>query len=151
MNDKNLQEIYRKRVLEHSRNPHHFGRPETFNRKAQGYNPLCGDKVTIFVHLDDDKIDTLSFEGSGCAISIASASMMTDALQGLSVKEAEAMSLQLHNMFQSENAKDSELISEIKALEGVRSYPSRIKCATLAWSTLDAALDAEHGDPVCTE
>ena len=151
MNTGELQEVYRQQVLEHSRSPHNFGCPADFNRHAQGFNPLCGDKVTVCLTVSDDKIASLNFEGSGCAISIASASMMTDALQGLTVDEAGALSRQLQNLFRDGTPLDHEKLNEIRALEGVRSYPSRIKCETLALSTLYAALNEQHKDRISTE
>jgi nitrogen fixation NifU-like protein len=139
---KDLQAIYRERVLEHSRNPHNFGPTEAPDREALGFNPLCGDKLTVYLNLQDDVISGVTFEGTGCAISIASASMMTDALCGQSLTEADALINAVERMFTENAPIDNERLSEVMALEGVRSYPSRIKCATLAWTALAAAL---HG------
>ncbi len=145
-----LQEVYRKRVLEHSRHPHNFGRPENTNRQAQGFNPLCGDKVTVFLRVENETIRALGFEGTGCAISIASASMMTDALSDLPVSQAAERVQQFHKMFDSDDVTVAEDTDEIQALAGVRKYPSRIKCATLAWSALETALN-ERENEVSTE
>lgn len=138
-----LQNVYRETVLEHSRHPHNCSRLPTANRKALGFNPLCGDKLTVYINVQNDRVLQASFEGSGCAISIASASMMTDALEGCSVTEAEAMIRQVQHMLGSDDSTTDDRLADIRALEGVRSYPSRIKCATLAWTAMAAAL---HGD-----
>lgn len=145
-----LQTIYRETVLEHSRHPHNYQQLQNANRKALGFNPLCGDKLTVYIDVQQDQVNNLSFEGSGCAISIASASMMTDALKGRSVTEAEKMIKQVRDMLGTDDGDTDDRLADIRALEGVRSYPSRIKCATLAWETLEAAL---HGntDEVSTE
>jgi nitrogen fixation NifU-like protein len=144
MNDAttDLQAVYRERVLEHSRNPHNLRRPASPDREAIGFNPLCGDKLTVYVNLKDDNITDIAFEGTGCAISMASASMMTDALAGCSLAEADQLIDATQKIFTNDQPVTNEKLSEIKALEGVRSYPSRIKCATLAWIALTAAL---HG------
>jgi nitrogen fixation NifU-like protein len=138
-----LQNVYRATVLEHSRHPHNYHLLQTANRKALGFNPLCGDKLTVYVNVQNDQVLQMSFEGSGCAISIASASMMTDALEGCSVTEADAMINQVQHMLASDDSATDDRLAEIRALEGVRSYPSRVKCATLAWTAMAAAL---HGD-----
>ena len=137
-----LQAVYRERVLEHSRNPHNLRRLTPADREALGFNPLCGDKLTVYVNLQDDQITDVSFEGTGCAISMASASMMTDALTGCSLTEADTLIEATQNMLSGDKPINIERLSELTALEGVRSYPSRIKCATLAWTALTAAL---HG------
>jgi len=144
MNDaaNDLQAIYRERVLEHSRNPHNQRRPKAPDCEAIGFNPLCGDKLTVYANLQGDKIIDIAFEGTGCAISVASASMMTDAITGCSLTEADTLIEATQNMFRSDQPVKNAQLTEIAALEGVRSYPSRIKCATLAWTALAAAL---HG------
>lgn len=144
-----LQTVYRERVLEHSRNPHNFGKPAHADCEAHGHNPLCGDKVSVYVELTDDTLDSVSFEGTGCAISMAAASMMTDALRGLTRGEAQSVVESVDAMFADAAAVEPRL-DELKALEGVRAYPSRIKCATLPWKTLAAALN-EQTDEVSTE
>jgi nitrogen fixation NifU-like protein len=144
MNDaaSDLQAVYRERVLEHSRNPHNQRHPESPDCEALGFNPLCGDKLTVYANLQDNKIIDVAFEGTGCAISIASASMMTDAITGCSLTEADTLIEATQKMFSSDQPVENAQLTEITALEGVRSYPSRIKCATLAWTALAAAL---HG------
>jgi nitrogen fixation NifU-like protein len=139
---KDLQSVYRERVLEHSRNPHNLRHPESPDCEALGFNPLCGDKLTVYANLQGDKIIDVAFEGTGCAISVASASMMTDVITGCSLTEADALIEATQNMFSSDEPVKNAQLTEISALEGVRSYPSRIKCATLAWTALASAL---HG------
>lgn len=145
-----LRNVYRETVLAHSRHPHNYSQLPTANRKALGFNPLCGDKLTVYINVQNDQVLQASFEGSGCAISIASASMMTDALEGCSVAEADAMINQVQHMLTSDDSATDDRLADIRALEGVRSYPSRVKCATLAWTAMAAAL---HGgaDEVSTE
>jgi nitrogen fixation NifU-like protein len=136
----NLQEIYRHQVLEHSKHPHNFRHPTNANREAIGFNPLCGDKITVYLQLDNDQISDIAFEGSGCAISIASASMMTEAIRGRSVSEAGELITTAQNLFTTGASADSNALAELEALAGVSKYRSRIKCAALAWSTATAAL-----------
>ena len=143
---KELQEMYRRTVLEHSRHPRNFRRLEAPDRTAEGFNPLCGDKITVYVDLADESIDSIAFEGTGCAISLASASMMMGAIEGRPLSEAGNIVQRAQDMFGS----DAELpahseIKDLEALGGVRAYPSRIKCATLPWKTLQAALDGATG------
>ena len=144
MNSADLQSVYRERVLTHSREPHNFRRPECCDREATGFNPLCGDKVTVFLTIENDIVTDASFEGSGCAISIASASMMTDALTGCSLAEAQALLQNAASLFTDEASSDDARLDDLKALEGVKQYPSRIKCATLSWNTLEAALRGDN-------
>lgn len=145
-----LQNVYRETVLEHSRHPHNYRQLQSANRRALGFNPLCGDKLTVYIDVQQDQVHNVSFEGSGCAISIASASMMTDALKGCSVAEAETMINQVQRMLASDDGATDDRLADVRALEGVRSYPSRVKCATLAWTALEAALHGE-ADEVSTE
>lgn len=140
----NLQEIYRHRVLEHSKHPHNFRHPSNANREAIGFNPLCGDKITIYLQMDDDLIRDIAFEGSGCAISVASASMMTEAICGRSAAEAEQLIATAQNIFATGATADSKDLAELEALAGVSKYRSRIKCAALAWSAATAALSGTN-------
>lgn len=140
--NEDLQAVYRERVLDHSRNPHNCGRPTSADREAVGFNPLCGDKLTVYVSMAGDRVEEIAFEGIGCAISIASASMMTDALAGRTLQEAEALIDTAAKMLTDTPPAICDELDEFRALEGVRAYPSRIKCATLAWSAAKAAL---HG------
>jgi nitrogen fixation NifU-like protein len=153
--DKDLIEFYRDTVLQHSREPHNFRRLAAADLEATGHNPLCGDKLTVYVDLGHDAIKEVAFEGSGCAISLASASIMTDTIAGLDEAKARDRIAAVMREFASRDDQDDsdEAVTELgamAALRGVRRYPSRIKCATLAWKTLAAALDKENC-PVSTE
>lgn len=145
MNDaaRDMQDLYRELVIDHSRNPRHFGRLRDATHSADGINPLCGDKLRLYLCVDDDgKIESSSFEGSGCAISIASASLMTEAVTGLEVEAARDCSSTITTRLTAD-APYVELaphLEKLQALDGVRAYPSRVKCATLAWQALQAAL-----------
>jgi len=150
--DNELIDFYRETVLRHSRDPHNFRRMAGPDREATGHNPLCGDKLTVYVDLEDGNIADVSFEGSGCAISLASASIMTDTIAGLAEDKARAHIGTVMDQFKPDaqtSPADGQL-GAIEALRGVRRYPSRVKCATLAWKTLAAALD-RTSHPVSTE
>jgi nitrogen fixation protein NifU and related proteins len=146
-----LKDLYQEVIFDHNRNPRHFGKVENANRCAKGFNPLCGDKMTLYLKIDAaGRIADVSFEGSGCAISVASASLMTDVLVGKTVQEAEALFEKFHGMMMSE--KDSgEQLGKLQVLSGVKGFPSRIKCATLAWHALHAALKEQGETVVSTE
>ena len=146
-----LRDLYQEVILDHSRSPRNFGHHEPSNREAKGHNPLCGDKFNIYALVEDGIIKDVSFEGRGCAISTASASLMTELLKGLPEEDARAMFERFHDVVTGE--KDEELddgLDKLNVLAGVRGYPMRVKCATLAWHTLKAALD-DAGDTVVTE
>jgi len=151
--NRELQEMYRRTVLEHSRHPRNFRRLDAPDRIAEGFNPLCGDKITVYLDLGEKSIQAITFEGTGCAISLASASMMMEAIQGRPLSEAGEMAQRAQDMFQNNAESAAQIdIEELQALGGVRAYPSRIKCATLAWKTLQAALnDATGAAQVSTE
>lgn len=137
-----LRDLYRELILDHSRSPRHFGRLAEATHTADGINPLCGDKLTLYLRVDDDRIEESSFEGSGCAISIASASLMTDAITGQPVASAEAcFEAVTRRLTTGETLPAPDLdLDKLQALDGVREYPARVKCATLAWHALHAAL-----------
>ncbi len=138
-----LRDVYRQTVLDHSRNPRNFRRLESADRQVEGHNPLCGDKVTVYLHLNGEKIQDVAFEGTGCAICMASASIMTEVLTGMSVQDAQREVDQVLREFRvSKNAHDA-VSGEMAALAGVRDYPSRIKCAILACKTLSDGLRDE--------
>lgn len=146
-----LRELYQQIILDHSRNPHNFRRLPDANHSAQGFNPLCGDKVTVDVRVADGRIAAATFEGSGCAISQASASLMTDAVTGKTLAAAETMLAEFHSMLTGASAAaDPKSLGKLAAFAGVRDYPSRVKCATLSWHTLKAAL-SDKKDPISTE
>ena len=138
-----LQEIYRQRVLDHSKQPHNFHHPENTTHKAIGFNPLCGDKISVYLQLEGERITDAAFEGTGCAISIASASMMTDAIRGQTTAEIQDLITAAHSIFTQGASQDLAALDEVEALAGVSQYPSRIKCAALAWSTAEAALSGK--------
>jgi len=146
MND--LRELYQETIFDHYRQPRNFGRLEGANRRAEGYNPLCGDKVTLYLQVEDGVIKDASFEGSGCAISTASASLMTESLKGK--READALRLldKFHGLVTGTATADD--LGKLAVLAGVREFPQRVKCATLAWHTMQAAL-ANVEEPVTTE
>jgi nitrogen fixation protein NifU and related proteins len=140
-----LKDLYQEVIFDHNRNPRHFGKVEDANRCAKGFNPLCGDKMTLYLKVDDaGRIADVSFEGSGCAISVASASLMTDVLVGKTVEEARALFEKFHGMMMSDD-NGGEQLGKLQALSGVKGFPSRIKCATLAWHALQAALKDQDG------
>lgn len=144
MNDADLRELYQEVVLDHGRNPRRFGRLEGPARSARGNNPLCGDRFTVYADVRDGRIEDLRFEGKGCAISTASASLMAEAVAGRSEAEARELAGRFRAMVTGKADPDPAL-GKLAALSGVREFPVRVKCATLPWHTLLAALDGrEH-------
>ena len=149
-----LSDLYQQAVLDHNNRPRNFGRLENANGSAQGYNPLCGDIINVEVVLDGDKIREVGFQGEGCAISKASASMMTELVKGLDKKGAEELFETFHSSVTGESDMDMmeaiDKLGKLAALSGVSAFPMRVKCASLAWHTLKAALLGE-GEKVTTE
>ena len=145
-----LRDLYQEVILDHNRRPRNFGALPSANHQAEGYNPLCGDKVTVFLDLEDGCIRDLAFQGSGCAISTASASLMTEALKGRTAEEARALFHDFHGLVTTGEGEGLEELGKLAVFSGVREFPMRVKCATLAWHTLLAALD-DKGQPVSTE
>jgi nitrogen fixation protein NifU and related proteins len=145
-----LRDLYQEVILDHNRRPRNFGPLPEANRQAEGYNPLCGDKVTVFLDVEDGRIAGVSFQGSGCAISTASASLMTEALAGRTVAEARELFRDFHDMVTTGTGEGSPDLGKLAVFGGVREFPMRVKCATLAWHTLLAALEAKD-EPVSTE
>lgn len=135
-----LGDLYQEVILEHSKHPRNFRAMETANRKAEGYNPLCGDHYTIFVEVDDDTIRDISFQGSGCAISKASASIMSQALKSKTTTQAKDLFNKFHAVVTGRDTNSAESLGKLAAFAGVAEFPARVKCATLAWHTLQAAL-----------
>jgi nitrogen fixation NifU-like protein len=137
-----LRELYQEVILDHNRRPHHFHAMDDATRQAEGFNPLCGDTVTVFLKLQGEVITDVSFEGSGCAISKASASMMTDAIMGKTVAEVEALFDRFHRMVTSDvdTRVDAGTLGKLGVFAGVREFPARVKCASLVWHTLLTAL-----------
>jgi nitrogen fixation NifU-like protein len=147
-----LSDLYQEVILDHNKNPRNKGRPEGANRTAEGYNPLCGDKLTVYLKMDGDRIDEVGFQGSGCAISQASASVMTTVLKGKTRAEAEALFERFQRMVTGKLESEEELLSlgELAAIAGVNQFPSRVKCATLSWHTVASALH-QKDDTATTE
>ena len=146
-----LTDLYQELILDHNRSPRNRRRPVTPSRQAEGYNPLCGDRVTVYVSLDGEVLKDVSFEGSGCAISTAAASIMTQGLKGKSLGEARALFEKFRRLVTGEPAGDGEPeLGKLEAFGGVRRFPARVKCATLVWHTLMAALN-EREEVVSTE
>jgi len=147
-----LRDLYQDLILDHAKNPRNFHHLEHANHEALGHNPLCGDRLMVYVTVDDDNvIQDVGFQGSGCAISMASASLMTEMLKGKKLKQAECLFEYMHASCTAQNddvvkteGVDEDNVDRIQALAGVRSYPMRVKCATLAWHTLQAALKNER-------
>ena len=137
-----LRDLYQEVILDHNRRPHNFRRMDEADRVCEGFNPLCGDRLTLFLDLDGDVIKDVTFEGTGCAISRASASLMTDALKGRSVAEAQALFERFHELVTSppEQPADTAGLGKLAVFSGVRDHPTRVKCAILSWHTLKAAL-----------
>lgn len=136
-----LSDLYQEVILDHNRRPRNFRRIDRPSHAAEGYNPLCGDRLTVFLTVDDGRIADVAFEGSGCAISKASASLMTDRVKGCTVPEAQDLFARFHRMVTTPPDREVEDLGKLSALAGVREFPIRIKCASLAWHTLKAALE----------
>jgi|SRR4051794_29977360 len=142
-----LSELYQQVILDHNRKPRNFRKLEQATRTIEGLNPLCGDQLTLYVDLDGDRINDIAFQGSGCAISRASASMMTDSLKGKTTAEAEALFEDVHQMLtaDTEDEIDVDELGKLAVLSGVREFPTRVKCASLSWHALHNALKDEGG------
>ena len=145
-----LTDLYQEVILDHNRRPHNFRAIEGAT-KQEGYNPLCGDRLTLYVAMDGGVIKDVAFQGSGCAISKASASLMTDALKGKTADEARALFEQFHAMITSDHSVPAADLGKLSVLAGVREFPTRIKCASLAWHTMKAAVAHDSDAPVSTE
>jgi nitrogen fixation NifU-like protein len=149
-----LTDLYQQVILDHNRRPRNYGKLEDANRTAEGFNPICGDHLTLYLRLNGDVIDDLRFEGEGCAISKASASLMTDSLKGKTAAEAESLFERIHEMLTSDTDVDfdaqAEELGKLAVFSGVREYPARVKCASLSWHALHSALQGDE-TPVSTE
>jgi nitrogen fixation NifU-like protein len=141
-----LSELYQQVILDHNKKPRNFRKLETANHSAEGFNPLCGDQLTVYLDLEGDAVADISFEGSGCAISKAAASMMTQAVKGKSKEQAEELFKEFHSMVTGELDEDEEEngLGNLRIFAGVRDFPVRVKCATLPWHTMHAALNNEE-------
>jgi len=146
-----LQDLYQELILDHGRRPRNFKPLDAPSRTAEGYNPLCGDKVKIYVKMDDEIVEDVSFEGSGCAISTASASIMTETLKGKTRAQAEELFHTFHDLVTGQQAQlDAPELGKLAVFSGVSEFPIRVKCATLAWHTLRAAMNGD-GKVISTE
>lgn len=143
-----IDDLYQEVILDHGRKPRNFGRVENATATAEGFNPLCGDRLTVQVTYENDRVTDVHFVGAGCAISMASASLMTEVLKGKTKQEAEQLFQGFHDLLTTD--KPSTELGKLAVFSGVREYPSRVKCATLAWHTVRAALK-ESGEQVSTE
>ncbi|MGH9322999.1 MAG: Fe-S cluster assembly sulfur transfer protein SufU [Vicinamibacteria bacterium] len=149
--DDAVRELYQEVILDHSKNPRNFRVPAGASRQAKGHNPLCGDRLTLFLEVEGGVVKSVGFQGAGCAISTASASMMTDAIKGKTEAEAEEVFAVFHDLVTGKpGPRDTEKLGKLAVFAGVRDYPVRVKCATLAWHTLRAAL-AQQEEAVSTE
>ena len=151
-----LEDLYQEVVMDHNRRPRNFKKLENAQRTAEGFNPLCGDQISLYLNVDDDGvIEDIGFEGAGCAISKATASMMTEAIKGKNVDKAEEIFEAFRHMLtrKPEEDYDYELLGDLEILQGVSQFPTRIKCATLSWHTLNSALDGKQptGQKTSTE
>jgi nitrogen fixation protein NifU and related proteins len=141
-----LGDLYQELILDHNRNPRNFRQPATANRHAEGYNPLCGDRFSVYLHVEDGVIRDVGFQGMGCAISKASASLMTASVKGKTIAEAGRLFASFHHLVtDGEAPADPVELGKLRVFAGVREFPVRVKCASLAWHTLQAALDAKDG------
>lgn len=147
-----LRDLYQEVILEHSKAPRNYRELKTADRKAEGYNPLCGDRFTVYVQMDGDSIRDIGFQGSGCAISKASASMMTQSLKGKTRSEAEDLFKRFHKVVTGQNGANGnhDDLGKLAVFSGVSEFPTRVKCATLAWHTLQAALEGKQ-EAISTE
>ena len=148
-----LRDLYQETILDHGKNPRNFGKLDAAARCADGHNPLCGDQLKVWVKIEEDRIVDVSFEGNGCAISMASASMMGETLRGRTIEEVQRVFDSFHGLVTGEEADgdaDAPKLGKLVVFSGVREFPVRVKCATLAWHTLRAALERESGS-VSTE
>jgi nitrogen fixation NifU-like protein len=141
-----LNDLYQEVIIDHSMHPHNYHAMPDSSRKAEGYNPLCGDQVTVYLKLAGDKIEDVSFEGKGCAISKASASVMTEVLKNKTREQAESLFQTFHGLIKGDAKQpDPESLGKLAAFSGVHEFPTRVKCAILAWHTFRSALDAKKG------
>ena len=145
-----IKDLYQEVIVDHNRSPRNFGKLAGANKTLEGFNPLCGDKLTLYLKTDGVDIEDISFDGSGCAISVASASLMTEAMKGKSLEEAERLFNIFHNLITTDEEADIEKLGKLAALAGVKAYPARVKCASLCWHTLHSVIEGGT-TPVHTE
>ncbi len=142
-----LRDLYQDVILDHGRKPRNFHAMEDASRQLEGFNPLCGDRLTLYLKIEDDRVTDISFEGAGCAISMASASLLSETLVGKTTAEAEVVFQSFHEMLTGERGQpfDEKVLGKLAVFAGVCEFPTRVKCATLAWHTLNGALKGDHG------
>jgi len=145
-----IKDLYQEIIVDHNRNPRNFGVIADADKTMEGFNPLCGDKLKLYIKTDGQNISDIAFDGTGCAISVASASLMTDAMKGKSIDEAETLFNNFHSLITTENEIDSDHLGKLAVLAGVKGFPARVKCASLCWHTLRSALIGDD-KPVTTE
>jgi nitrogen fixation NifU-like protein len=145
-----LRDLYQQVIMDHKKKPRNFREITDANHMAHGNNPLCGDALVVYVKMNGDVIEDVSFQGSGCAISVASASLMTESLKGKTLAEAEVLYDNVHKALTGEDDA-AELSGKLQVLAGVKEFPARVKCATLSWHTVHAAVDNDHDISVSTE
>jgi nitrogen fixation NifU-like protein len=147
-----MRELYQEMILDHHRHPRNYGKLPDANRHAEGFNPLCGDRVTVYVAIEGGRVRDISFEGSGCAICMASCSLMTEAIKGRTLVEAEALFGRFHDLLTDDaTVTDEEVLGKLAVFEGVREFPVRVKCATLPWHAFRAAVHQTVNQSVTTE
>ena len=145
-----IRDLYQEVIVDHNRSPRNFGKLDDADKTLEGFNPLCGDKLTLYLKTNGNTIDDIAFDGSGCAISVASASLMTDAMKGKTLEEAEDLFHEFHDLITNDNEVDIDNLGKLAALAGVKDYPARVKCASLCWHTLHSAIQGDDS-PVSTE
>jgi len=145
-----IKDLYQEVIVDHNRSPRNFGKLDDADKTLEGFNPLCGDKLTLYLKTDGNTIDDISFDGSGCAISVASASLMTDAMKGKTLQEADDLFNDFHDLITTDKEADLEELGKLAALAGVKAYPARVKCASLCWHTLHSVIEGSD-TPVKTE
>jgi len=150
MSGADLRDLYQQVIMDHNKKPRNFRDMADANHLAHGNNPLCGDTLVVYVKLNGDVIEDVSFQGSGCAISVASASLMTEALKGKTIAEADAIYQQMHEQMTGGEV-DMATLGKLEVLGGVREFPARVKCATLSWHTMHSAMESDADGQVTTE
>ena len=145
-----IKDLYQEIIVDHNRSPRNFGVIDDADKILEGFNPLCGDKLKLYIKIDGQNINDIAFDGSGCAISIASASLMTDAMKNKSIDEAESLFNEFHALITTEEKIDSKHLGKLTVLAGVKDFPGRVKCASLCWHTLHSALMGDN-QPATTE
>ena len=151
MNNGALRDLYQQMIMDHNKKPRNFRNMVDANHLAHGNNPLCGDVLVVYLKLNNEVIEDVSFQGSGCAISVASASLMTEALKGKTLAKAEDIYDQVHRQITGKDIDNDISLGKLKVLGGVKEFPARVKCATLSWHTVHAAIDSGHTISVATE